>query len=549
LTRKLLTFLLPALVLLPAGSAGAAAPSKTRGLLGISPPRRVVVARPPVSLRPTLVQNTTDQTFKMTVVPALLIQRLDGSFDIDKSPRNLRAAQLILDVGPAKFELPPNRQIDIHFRWVNLPRGARAVYTGLVVTGVPKGKRTSAVSTILRLLGTNFFRLPGPYRSSGTIVSVRGDQAAPKQLRFVSRVKNTGQVADSPKRGVTAIENAGGRVLARLPWTSGVILPRYQREFPVLLKKVLPAGRYTAVSSMTFGRPARRSVKRWRFTLTGPNQLPTRKLALSAVSLSGQVGDRAHVTATVTNTGTAASPVVLKIVLSRVSLTQQRELRVASLRKAEGRLRVGQSGTYSFDMSKLAKASYRARFVAGDGRVDFDERTANLTPRVGRGFFAQIWDWLKGALPWLLLLLALLVILFLLLRRRRDDDDDEEQGQELPVVVPPAAAEPQAAPEPAPARPAPPTPPAPVEPEPVAAAPTTAVPVIAPAPPSAREKVNLNTAAVEELMTLPGVGRRAAERIVAHREEYGDFESVWALEAIEGFHRERITRLAGRAEV
>jgi hypothetical protein len=52
LTRKLLIALLPAL-LLPVGSADAATPSKTRGLLGISPPRRVVVARPPVSLRPT----------------------------------------------------------------------------------------------------------------------------------------------------------------------------------------------------------------------------------------------------------------------------------------------------------------------------------------------------------------------------------------------------------------------------------------------------------------------------------------------------------------
>jgi competence ComEA-like helix-hairpin-helix protein len=466
----------------------------------------------------------------MTVFPALLTQRLDGSFDLDKSPRNLRAAQLILDVGPTRFELPPNRQINIRFRWVNLPRGTRAVYTGLVVTGVPKGKRTSAVSTILRLLGTNFFRLPGPYRSSGTIVSVRGEQAKPRQLRFVSRVRNTGQVADSPKRGMTAIEDTSGRVLTRLPWTSGVILPRYQREFPVLLKKVLPAGRYTAVSSMTFGRPARRSVKRWPFTLTGPNELPTRKLALTTVGLSGQVGDPAHLTATVKNTGTAGSPVVLKIVLARVSLAQQREVRVAALRKAVGPLRVGQSGSYSFDMSQLTKASYRATFVVGDGRVDFDERTANLTPRVSRGFSTRIWDWLKRALPWLLLLLALLAILFLLLRRRRDDD--EEEDRDAPAVAPavPAAAPVAPAPAATPVAPAP-QPPAP-GPQPVDGA-----------------MVNLNTAAIEQLMTLPGVGRRAAERIVEHREEYGDFESVWALDAVEGFQKERITRLAGKAEV
>jgi competence ComEA-like helix-hairpin-helix protein len=508
LTRKL--FIVVLLVLCaPLDTALAATPAKTQGLLGISPPRRIVVAKPPVKLRPTLVQNTTDQTFKMTVFPALLTQRLDGSFDIDKSPRNLRAAQLILDVGPTKFELPPNRQINIHFRWTNLPRGTRAVYTGLVVTGVPKGKRTSTVTSILRLLGTNFFRLPGPYRSSGTIVSVRGEQAAARQLRFITRVKNTGQVADSPKRGVTVIEDAGGHVRARLPWTSGVILPRYQREFPVLLKKVLPAGRYVAVSSMTYGRPAKRSVKRWPFTLTGPNELPTRKLALSTVGLSGKVGDPAHVTATVKNTGTAPSPVVLKIRLDRVSLADQRVIKVAAIKKAVGTLGVGNSASYSFDLGKLEKASYRATFVVGDGRVDFDERTANLTPRTSAGFFARIWNSLKGVLPWLLLLLALLAILFLLLRRRRDEDEDEE-----------AVADP--------------IPPAPV-PAMVAG---DGVP-----------RVNVNTASAEELLALPGVGPRAAQRIVEWRDEYGDFESLDALADVDGFDADRIRRLTDRAEV
>jgi competence ComEA-like helix-hairpin-helix protein len=498
LTRKLLIAFGLAL-LAPGGAADAATPANKQGLLGISPPRRIVVARPPVTLRPTLVQNTTDQTFKVTVFPALLTQRLDGSFDIDTTPRDLRAAQLILDVGPAKFELPPNRQINIHFRWVNLPRGTRAVYTGLVVTGVPKGKPTSAVSSILRLLGTNFFRLPGPYHSSGTIVSVRGEQAAQRQLRFVTRVKNTGQVADTPKRGVTVVEDSSGRVRARLPWTSGVILPRYQREFPVLLKKVLPAGHYTAVSSMTFGRPAHRSVKRWPFTLTGPNQLPTRKLVLSSVALSGNVGDPAHVTATVKNTGTAPSPVVLKIALDRVAVAAQREVRVDALRKAVGTLGVGKSATYSFDMSKLEKASYRATFVAGDGRADFDQRTANLTPRAASGFFARIWNSLEDVLPWLLLFLALLAILFLLLRRRRDEEEDEE-----------------------------------AEPVPV---------------PADGHRVNLNTASTAQLMTLPGIGPRAAERIVEWREEYGDFTSLDDLEAVDGFEDDRIRQLERHAEV
>ncbi|HEX4733789.1 MAG TPA: helix-hairpin-helix domain-containing protein [Thermoleophilaceae bacterium] len=538
MTRKLLIALVLVLCA-PLDAALAAAPARTQGLLGISPPRRIVVAKPPVTLRPTLVQNTTDQTFKMTVFPALLTQRLDGSFDFDRSPRSLRAAQLILDVGPTKFELPPNRQINIKFRWANLPRGTRAVYTGLVVTGVPKGKPTSAVASILRLLGTNFFRLPGPYRSSGMIVSLRGEQAAPRRLRFITRVSNTGQVAGSPRRGVTVIEDSSGQVRARLPWTSGVILPRYQREFPVLLKKVLPAGHYTAISSMTFGRPARHSVKRRPFTLTGPNELPTRKLALSAVGLSGNVGDPAHLTATVRNTGTATSPVVLKIRLDRIALAQQKEIKVAQLRKAVGTLAVGKSATYSFDIGKLEQASYRATFVAGDGRVDFDERTANLTPRKASGFVARIWNWLKDALPWLLLLLALLAIVFLLLRRRRDEDEEEEDQ-------PPAAPVPVAAGAPVPDR-------QPVlvpDPQPLPdpqTAPAPGVPASA-APVDGKPRVNINLASIDELTQLPGIGRRAAERIVDWREEYGEFASLGDLGQVDGFTPDRIRQLIGHAE-
>lgn len=61
--------------------------------------------------------------------------------------------------------------------------------------------------------------------------------------------------------------------------------------------------------------------------------------------------------------------------------------------------------------------------------------------------------------------------------------------------------------------------------------------------------IDLNTAPVTELQKLPGVGVRAAERIVAHRERHGPFSSVRALEAVEGFDEHRVSRLAPRAKV
>jgi competence ComEA-like helix-hairpin-helix protein len=549
-----------AVVLLLPTLASPALAAKQPGVLGISPPRRIVVARPPVTLPPTVVQNTTQFTFDMTITRGLLTQRLDGSFDIDTSPRNLRAAQLILDTAPNRFVLPPDRQVDLRFRWANIPRGARAVYVGLLVQGVPKAKKNAGVSSILRLLGTNFFRLPGPYRSSAEIVSVRGQQAGPKRIEFFTRVKNTGQVADSPRGGRLRIEDSSGSPVASLPWPPGVILPGYQRDYPVLLKKVLPAGHYTAVSSMVFGRPARRRVKRWPFVLTGPNQLPTRDLSLPKVSLSGSIGDPGHVTATVRNTGTATSPAVLTVTLYRLPPNGATQVKLGSVRRPGGALAVGQSRGYAFDLAKLAKANYRATVVVSDGTTKFDERSANLSPRKREGALTGLWNWIKDNLPWLLLLLAIAAILLLLflMRRRRDDDDADTPPAAGPPVVPaaldlapvpvasvPAAADSAAVPAAA----------APALPEPAAVpvASVPAAPAAAPGPGASEPGapgdglVNLNEAGIEELIALPGIGPRAAQRIVDHREEYGAFRSLDDLREVEGFDEERIQRISDHA--
>lgn len=55
-------------------------------------------------------------------------------------------------------------------------------------------------------------------------------------------------------------------------------------------------------------------------------------------------------------------------------------------------------------------------------------------------------------------------------------------------------------------------------------------------PPAAAEKatINLNTATLDQLETLPGIGRKTAERIVEHRQKSGGFKKIEELMNVKG---------------
>lgn len=66
---------------------------------------------------------------------------------------------------------------------------------------------------------------------------------------------------------------------------------------------------------------------------------------------------------------------------------------------------------------------------------------------------------------------------------------------------------------------------------------------IALATPSGGDVVNINTATVEELQRLPGIGPVTAQNIVDYREQHGPFSSVDDLDSVPGIGRATINRL------
>jgi competence protein ComEA len=56
-------------------------------------------------------------------------------------------------------------------------------------------------------------------------------------------------------------------------------------------------------------------------------------------------------------------------------------------------------------------------------------------------------------------------------------------------------------------------------------------------------KVNLNTASIQELVDLPGIGPKTAEKIVAWRQENGKFKKVEDLMAVKGIGEKKFAKL------
>lgn len=63
------------------------------------------------------------------------------------------------------------------------------------------------------------------------------------------------------------------------------------------------------------------------------------------------------------------------------------------------------------------------------------------------------------------------------------------------------------------------------------------------------KKVNLNTATIEELDKIPGIGEVIAKRIIFYREKHGKFRSVNELQEIEGIGPKKLEDIKDSVEI
>jgi competence protein ComEA len=68
-------------------------------------------------------------------------------------------------------------------------------------------------------------------------------------------------------------------------------------------------------------------------------------------------------------------------------------------------------------------------------------------------------------------------------------------------------------------------------------------PAMAAGKPNPSAKVNINTASVEQLTTLPGVGPTLAARIVEHRQKAGTFRSTQELMNVKGIGERNFSKI------
>ena len=56
-------------------------------------------------------------------------------------------------------------------------------------------------------------------------------------------------------------------------------------------------------------------------------------------------------------------------------------------------------------------------------------------------------------------------------------------------------------------------------------------------------KININTASVDKLVSLPGIGKKTAEKIIEYRESHGIFQTPTDLLNVKGIGKKKLEKI------
>jgi competence ComEA-like helix-hairpin-helix protein len=456
--------------------------------LTIQPSRIARVAKVGLRLGPIALTNTTQTAYTVGVFPVLLDQTFAGAVIVDDAHAAKVVARRLIAIQNPHFDLAPGRAASTLAAIKRVTAG-HYVYGGVLFSATPRQGASSSqpIEQILRLNSSLFLDPPPPLRRLDFRVRpTYAQQAGPRRLRLITAVTNRGNYY-APASGRLFLRDLRGRLLAKMDLNRLKILPGKDVGLQALLAEpVLPAGVYIVNGLVRSG--AHRFKSSSRIRLYGPNTVRSENARfVDFASPRAERGKPVDVTATFRNTGNIRFAPRAKLEITPLDPKGVAgSTRVVPMRaQIVDPGRVGEV-TARIDPGSARAVDLTARLIV-NGQV-VDERSVGISFVAHRSAWQRFRDWLSdhALLLLALVLLALIAVALVARRAARDRRGTPWDGD---------------------------------------------------------GRVDLNSAAAEDLARLPGIGPKAAERIVAHRDEYGAFVAVAGLEEVEGFDAERVAGL------
>lgn len=492
-----------------AGTAAVAVAQQESGLT-LSPSSAEGIARPNVLVGPFGLRNTSRVPFDVQLAPVLLAQRRDGGLTVGDSDASRRAAQRALRLNEGSFELPRGATRQFRAR-VELVPARGSLYAGVLFAAVPQEEEAEGIGNALELVATMYLHPPESERRIRFATEpIRAEQGGPRRLRFLVGVKNTGNYYTTVNGRLRLLDQNGKRVFAgRLRGLK--ILPGAVVDLPLETtpKELIPAGLYQAEADLE--SEGRRFEASGTIRLYGPSQVATRNAKLLDPSPEAYRGEPFELEVPYRNTGNVSFQPEAHVLITPQPTGRGIEV-TPQVSETEPRERGSITSTVELP-DDVETFLVRVQLKLED-RV-LDERTFSVTRVEKPSWFDRFRDWLaENVLLVILVLLALVAaagiagLRYVRRLRARADKGAAAVEQASPATV------------------------------------GTVVEEQSPA-----ELLDLNAATADELATLPGIGPRAAARIIDRREEYGPLASLEELSQLEGFDAERVEALRRHVRV